>query len=297
MMFVSGCAIGLLLFGADPAEELRFESALLTLIEHADVSASDTGLLSTVAVKEGLTVEEGTPLAGIDDRDAKLVVSRTETELKIAQSIVENDIKLRFAKLTGAVANAELQRAIDSNAQLPKSVSKTEMERLKLLAEKATLEIQQAEIEQQQSTLSLKVKQQEFDRATLALERKTIKAPFAGMVVQWKKHRGEWVEPGTPVLRLIQLNRLRAETFVVSQKLPGDLVGRSVTLTANPTGKKPVKCTGKLVFVSPELDPVNGQVRIWAEIENEDLSLRPGQTGTLSIGAASTRTTTAAKPQ
>jgi len=297
MNVVSGCVIGLLLFAADPADELRFESALLTLIEHAEVSASDTGLLSLVAAKEGETVAEGKPLGGIDDRDAKLVLARTETELKIAQSIVDNDIKLRFAKLTGAVANSELQRAIDSNVQLPKSVSKTEIERLKLLAEKASLEIQQAEIEQQQAVLSLRIKQQEFDRATLALDRRTIKAPFSGMVVQWKKHRGEWVEAGTPVLRLIQLNRLRAEAFVASQKLPADLVGRSVTLVANPTGKRPIKCMGTLVFVSPELDPVNGQVRIWAEIENEDLSLRPGQTGTLSIGAAAAKTTTAAKPQ
>jgi multidrug efflux pump subunit AcrA (membrane-fusion protein) len=34
---------------------------------------------------------------------------------------------------------------------------------------------------------------------------------------------------------------------------------------------------GKIVFVSPEVDPITGQVRIWAEIDNRDGRLRPGQ--------------------
>jgi multidrug efflux pump subunit AcrA (membrane-fusion protein) len=38
------------------------------------------------------------------------------------------------------------------------------------------------------------------------------------------------------------------------------------------------------VFVSPEVDPVNGQVRVWAEVENRDGQLRPGVHGKLSIG-------------
>lgn len=295
-MFVFSYAIGVLLLGAEPAEEFRYDSVLLTLIEQADVSASETGLLSSIAAREGETVEEGMPLAGIDDRDARLVLARTETELKIAQTVVENDIKIRFAKLSGAVASAELQRAVDSNLQRPKSVSQTEIDRLKLLADKAVLEIEQAEIEHKQASLSLQIKQQEFDRAKLSLERRTIRAPFTGMVVQWKKHRGEWVDAGMPVTRLIRLNRLRAETFVSSQKLPSDFVGRPATLLANPTGKVPIKSLGKLVFVSPELDPVNGQVRIWAEIENDDLSLRPGQTGTLSVGSAVSKTKAAPKP-
>jgi hypothetical protein len=32
------------------------------------------------------------------------------------------------------------------------------------------------------------------------------------------------------------------------------------------------------------VNPVNGQVRVWAEIENRDLLLRPGLHGKLVIG-------------
>lgn len=87
-------------------------------------------------------------------------------------------------------------------------------------------------------------------------------------------------------MRIIRLNRLRAEAFLASKTLPLDLVGRPARLVIDVPGKAPVSFEGKLVFVSPEIDPVNGQVRVWAEIDNHDLSLRPGQTGTLVIGAA-----------
>lgn len=284
MSLVSGCAICLLLCAADPANELRFDSALLTLIEHAEVSASEAGLILQLDVKEGDTVAEGQSLARIDDRDTKLIHARADAEVKAARTFVDNDVKIRFAKLSAAVAKAELLRATESNIQLPKSVSQAEIDRLRLFADKADLEIEQADVERQQSKLSLEIKQQELLRASLALDRRTISAPFPGMVVQLKKHRGEWVEPGVPIMRLIRLNRVRAEVFAASQKLPADLVGRSATLIANPTGKQPIKRSGTLVFVSPEIDPVNGQVRLWAEIENDDLRLRPGQTGVLTIG-------------
>ncbi|WP_029247316.1 efflux RND transporter periplasmic adaptor subunit [Schlesneria paludicola] len=286
MSLTAGCLLGLLMCSADPVDEIRVESVLLTLIEHADVSASETGLLSLLTVKEGETVAEGKPLAKIDDRDAKLICDRSETELKVARSFADNDVRVRFARLSVAVANAELTRAKESNVKFPKSVSQSEIDRLKLLADKSVLEVEQAEVDQLQAKLSLQIKQQELARAILALERRTIIAPFPGMVVQWKKQHGEWVEPGMPVMRLIRLNRLRAEAFVASGKLPANLVGRPVKLVMSDSGKSAIKYTGTLVFVSPEIDPVNGQVRIWAEIENDSLSLRPGESGTLMIGPA-----------
>ena len=283
MTLFTGCLVGLMLAGVDSPDELRIESALLTLIEHANVSASETGLLSMLAVKEGETVEEGKPLAKIDDRDAKIVQARAEAEVKFARTFAENDIKIRFAKLAVAVANSELARANESNAKFPKTVSQTEIDRLKLLADKAVLEVEQAELDRLHSRMTLDVKQQDLDRATLALDRRTIKAPFPGMVVEWKKQHGEWVEPGAPLMRLIRLDRLRAEAFVAAKSLPQNFVGRKATFVTEGTGKTTIKAIGKLVYVCPEIDPVNGQVRVWAEIENVDLSLRPGQSGQLHI--------------
>ena len=40
---------------------------------------------------------------------------------------------------------------------------------------------------------------------------------------------------------------------------------------------------GRIVFVHPEVNPVKSQLRIWAEIDNASLQLRPGLQGTLTI--------------
>ena len=90
------------------------------------------------------------------------------------------------------------------------------------------------------------------------------------------RHAGEWVEPGETMLRLIRVDRLRAEGFVNAAKIRGELKGAPVTLMVTMPDKTTVEFPGKVVFVSLEVDPVNGQQRIWAEVENKDLKLRPG---------------------
>ena len=276
-------AVGFLFCTDTRADDVRVESALVTLIEHADISALETGPLVHREIAEGVTVDSGAVLGKIDDHEAQLILERAKTELKIAQMLVENDIKVRFARKSQEVAQAELKRSLESVEKFPKSVSQTELDRLRLLADKAVLEVEQATIDREQAVLSRLLKQNDVDRATLQLERRQIKAPFPGMVVQWKKQRGEWVEPGTPVVRMIRLNRLRAEAFVSAKSLPAKLLGRNVTLLVDLPGKPQSKFEGKLVFVDPEIDPINNQVRIWAEIDNNDLILRPGQSAALVI--------------
>ncbi|MBS0206526.1 MAG: efflux RND transporter periplasmic adaptor subunit [Planctomycetes bacterium] len=275
--------LGLLLSPGVYGEEFKVPSALLTLIEQADISAREAGPLIHREISEGVTVDAETVLGTIDDDEAVLVLDRARTELKIAESLVTNDVKVRFARKSHEAAVAELKRSQESVEKFPKSVSQTELDRLQLLVDKAMLEIEQATVDQAQAVLSQSLKQNDLNRATLQLERRRIKAPFPGMVVQWKRQRGEWVEPGTPVVRMIRLNRLRAEAFVSATQLPLDLVGRSATVIVDLPGKPNSKFEGRLTFVDPEIDPVNAQVRIWVEVNNSNMILRPGQTVSLTI--------------
>ena len=43
------------------------------------------------------------------------------------------------------------------------------------------------------------------------------------------------------------------------------------------------------MFVSPEVNPVNGQIRVWAELENQDLLLRPGVAAEMTIEPAGSK--------
>jgi macrolide-specific efflux system membrane fusion protein len=276
---------GLCLAGEPSAKEVHVPSVVVTLIDQVDVPARESGMLTSLVIREGETVEEGKPIGQIDDRDVQLLKARAETEVAQARELFENDIKVRFAKKSSEVARAELQRALDSVERFAKSVSRTELDRLRLVADRTELEIEQAQQELKQAELSLALKQNDLERMQLLVERRQIAAPFTGMVVQWKRRKGEWVEPGTPVVRLIRLNRLRAEGFAPATVLPLAAVGRATTLTLQTAGLPSQTFTGQLVFVSPEIDPVNGQVRFWAEIDNPQLKLLPGQSGSLTIHA------------
>jgi macrolide-specific efflux system membrane fusion protein len=74
---------------------------------------------------------------------------------------------------------------------------------------------------------------------------------------------------------------LRAEGFLDAAEVSGDLVGKGVRFL--PAEKSGEAVAGVLRFVSPEIDPVTNQVRVWAEIDNRAQTLRSGQQGTLEI--------------
>ena len=48
----------------------------------------------------------------------------------------------------------------------------------------------------------------------------------------------------------------------------------------------PVTFEGRITFVDPEINPVSGQYRIWAELPNPDGRLRPGHRITLQLAPA-----------
>jgi macrolide-specific efflux system membrane fusion protein len=108
-------------------------------------------------------------------------------------------------------------------------------------------------------------------------------APISGIVISVQRHLGESVEVGQVVARLIGMDTLRAEGFLNVDKVAPDLSGRKVELTVRLPGLEGQRFPGTLVFINPEVDPVNGQIRFWAEIENRDHRLRPGLSGAMKI--------------
>lgn len=271
---------------AKPSDGLKIESTLVTLVEQVEVPAHEAGALVSLNVKEGHLVTEGMLLGQIDDAEAQIARGRARIELENATKQATNDIRVRFAKKAAEVAAAELKRAVDSRERFEKSVSDSELDRLRLASQKALLEIEQAQHDFEIAEFTRQVKESELQLAERNLARRRILSPIAGVVVQVHKHPGEWTEPGKTVLRILRIDPLRAEGFVKADDVKEELSGRKVTLAAAIPGRDKTEFTGKVVFVSPEINPVNGQIRIWAEIENRDLLLRPGMRATLTIDPA-----------
>lgn len=265
------------------AEPIEVESVLLTPIQEVEVPAQEAGLLQRLTIAEGTMIKEGDLLAQIDDADAKLDKARAEIELDNARRNASNDIKVRVAAKAAEVAAAELQRGLESQKRYPKSVSETEIDRLRLAAEHTKLQVEQAKYEFETAQLALRVQENQVQRADRQLQRRRILAPVSGRVVQLFRQQGEWIELGQPIARVLRLDRLKAVGSLDARRIGGDPTGNCVSLKVESPQSAHAEFHGRVTFVHSEVNPVNGQLDFWAEIENPDLQLRPGLRASLTI--------------
>ena len=267
-------------FAADSA--VQIDSVVLRPLQAAEVPAQQTGLLARISVEEGQRVEENEVLATLDPVAAHLAVVKAQLERAQAEERANNRISIQYAVKALEVAEAELRRSHESIEKFAKGISQSQLDVERLTVEKLMLEKQQAEHEQTLQKFGLQLKQTELEAAQVVLEKHRVRAPFAGIIVLVRGRVGEWVEIGSPVLRLVAVDKLRAEGFLSVEQASADLVGKRVTFTST-IGEKSMQTTGELRFVSPEMDPVTRQVRVWAALDNSDGALRPGQQGTMTV--------------
>jgi macrolide-specific efflux system membrane fusion protein len=268
------------LIAAEPASKtnpLEVQSVVLRLLAEADVPAQEAGVLTNVAVREGDDVKQGATLAQIDDQVARMAELAAKLKYDVAHEKATNDVQVRYAQKAAEVAEAELERSTGSVARFAKSVSQTQLDVERLNVEKTRLEAEQADHNQQIAALEMKTAQNELDAAKVQRVRRQIVAPFDGTIVQVFVRLGEWVEPGQKALRIVNTKRLKAEGFLPATMADAKLLGAPVRLTLDLAGEDAAAFTGKVSFVSPEVDPITGQVRVWAEIDNQSGRLRPGQ--------------------
>jgi macrolide-specific efflux system membrane fusion protein len=267
--------------GPSAAEpELVQVAVLVNLLEQAEVPALEAGKLVEIPAREGLQVREGDVLARIDGTEAELLLQRARMELEAAAKNATNELAVLTAEKTREVAQEIFQRTDEGAQRYKGSISQTDLDRLRLDAEKAELALRQARHDLELAKLTCQLKQNELDFAAHRVERRQITAPLSGMVVEVRRRRGEWVEAGQTVVRAIRLDRLQAEGFLDAKQARGLLGGSVMLHTDQETAEQ---YQGRIVFVSPEVDPINRQVRVLAEIENPDLTLQPGVHGTMRI--------------
>jgi multidrug efflux pump subunit AcrA (membrane-fusion protein) len=261
---------------AEFVETVEVPSMLIRIDEQVEVPAREAGVLADMNVREGQMVAQGALIAQIEDDEARIAADRAKIEMEIAKANAENDLGVRFARKSREVVEAELRRSTEALDRYAKSISASEMDHLRLLVDKSKVEIEQAEHEFKVAGYTQRVKSADYQAAQAAVSRRRITAPLGGVVVQVSRHRGEWVKPGDSVVRIVRLDHLRAEGFLDSRYLSPKIEGRKVKLLVDLPGEPAAEFPGKIVFVDPEIDPVNAQVHLRVEIDNRGLRLRPG---------------------
>ena len=278
-------AIGLLaaLCGSQTSATTLDSKGVLTLLEEIHVPARDAGVIREITVRPGMHVTEAMLLAQQDDTEAQVARDQARTDLANAERLARNDLDIRLARKAHEVAMAELERAKEAAERFSKSVSQTEIDRLQLATEQADLQIYQARFDLKTAQVTVDTYEAALSLAEHQLRKRAVHAPTSGVVVEVLKHVGEWVEPGDTVVRIVRMDRMRVEGFLPAQRADANLIGKPAEVTVQLHADETIDVQGEVTFVSPEIHPVNGMVRLWVEISNDKSLLRPGLHATIKI--------------
>ena len=250
-------------------------------------------------------------------QQAEQGVKQQDLVLQAAKLEAKNVLRAQAAEKSEAVAKNQFERAKQSKARFVDSVSDSELDGLRLAFEKASLETAQAmfdmqlaqlkalaaeearqtlllaiesskfEVSQAQSKVTIakfnaELKQAELKVAKLHVDQHHLRSKLEGIVVDIYRQPGEWVEPGEAVLRILRLNRLRAEAFLKVDELSTGLENAKAELEVT-VDNRSLRMDGVVTFVSPEIDPINRETSVWIEFENRELLVKPGMHGALKI--------------
>lgn len=277
---------------SQPARTLvQLQGAILKTIESTNVAAQLAGIVQEMSVEEGSQVAEGDMLCKIRDEPIRLKLEQLKVKLAMAKERQSSDINERLAEKSLEVAKTEYQRAVKANLRVPDTYPLNEIDRLRLVADRAQLEVERSIHERKLIDFEVDVAKSEYRQAYELFTQHQIKAPVGGVVVSMEKRLGEWVEPGTAVLQIVRLDRLRVEGFIPAAQTERDLVGASALV--RPSAQLGTQLVGageqspsmlddseaiacKVVFVSPDVNPVNSLVRVYLQVDNTHRHLRPG---------------------
>ncbi len=251
------------------------EGAILKTIDSISLATQVGGLLQEVAVKEGSKVKAGQEIAKIHDASERLELEKAKLAWNVAKKKQSSDIDFKIAEKNMAVAEKEYSRAIEANSNLKNVYTVSEVERLKLVLDRSTLEVERAKFQKEMSDLDVNAAEIAYRQCLEKIKKHKVLAPCDGIVVSQEKRVGEWVEPGSVVLKLVQIDRLRIEGFVNQVDAAPSLVGALADVELDNSGLM-IQEVAELVFVSVDANPVNSQVRVFLEIDNKAGKLRPG---------------------
>lgn len=117
--------------------------------------------------------------------------------------------------------------------------------------------------------------------ARLLLEKSEVKAPWNGHVAAKRVEVGDYAGPGQPLLELVAMDRLKVQAPASAADVPYLKVGVPVVVRVDVFPDEAF--TGEVVRLGAELDPSTRTLEVVAEIDNQDLRLRPGLFGRLEL--------------
>ena len=170
-----------------------------------------------------------------------------------------------IAKLQTLTASRDLARSTYERSKkqfLVKAISQASLD-----ADEADLKVKQAEVAQQQAQV----------------DKKTIRAPFAGRLGISSVDPGQYLNPGDEIVTLQALDSVYVDFYLPQQELSRVTLGQTVVASLDVAPDQ--EFTGRISAINSKVDPDTRNIQIEAIIANPKHKLLPGMYATLNIQA------------
>jgi membrane fusion protein (multidrug efflux system) len=133
-----------------------------------------------------------------------------------------------------------------------------------------------SEDEARTAQTNLKTAEIQLQEAMVAQDKKTVKAPFDGVVTHRIREVGEAVDQYFPLLTMVNLSQVYLETYLPANRLQDVQPGQPVEVRVPDLPGR--KFQGQVQFIAPVIDPASGEFRVKILLPNLDRALRSGMT-------------------
>jgi membrane fusion protein (multidrug efflux system) len=224
--------------------------AVTTIVAARETWPSTQSAIGTVAPVHGVTVSADLP--GVVERIA----------FESGQSVREGDVI--------AMLDTRQERAQLAAADAQRELTRLSFDRMQgLLNEKV---VSRAEFDH--ATADERQAEARMGEINATIARKTIRAPFSGVLGIRHANLGQYLSAGDPLVTLESLNPIYVN-FGVPQQSAGQMrAGREVRVTSD--GPSPIDVSGRVTAVDSIVDEKTRNVQVQATFANANGALRPG---------------------
>jgi RND family efflux transporter MFP subunit len=247
-----------------------------------DVAAETSARVLRVNAERGQIVDAGAALGELDQQDA--LNQLAEAEAIEAQTMAKLGLapgqpfdarvtpEVRQARVMLDRMELEYQRYERLAKDDLVSHSDHDLKRADYLAQKEQFNAKVNEARQTYQTL-------QAQRARVAMARKTladttVRAPYAGLVVERHAHVGQYVQRGTKIVTLVRVDPLRVELTVPESAVPSVRQGQTVAFWVQTYPGRTFE--GTIAYVGPALRAESRALVVEALVPNGARELQPG---------------------
>lgn len=238
-------------------------TAVTTVSAKKDVWPSTLGVIGTAAAIQGVTV--GADLPGTVDK----------IHFESGQWVHEGDILIEL--------DTRQEQAQLANMEAQRDLAKVNFERSQQLVKEGVI----ARADFDSATAQQKATEAQVGDIKAAIARKTIRAPFSGVLGIRQISLGQYLAAGQAIVSLQSLNPIYVNFGVPQQDTPKMILGHPLRVTSSDLPG--TSFIGRITALDSVINEQTRNIQIQATFTNKDNKLRPGMFVQVELPVGSSR--------